>query len=63
MEGAQFPQTSTTYRCSNQECQEEREKQTALRIKQKNERDVATQKRVEQKLAVQKLAREEKAAE
>jgi hypothetical protein len=51
MEGAQFPQTSSTYRCSNKACQDERERQTALRIKQKNERDTATRKREEEKLA------------
>lgn len=55
MEGAQFPQTSTTYRCSNKECQEERERQTAMRIKLKKERDIATEKRAAEKLERKKI--------
>jgi len=33
LEGSRFPQTSIKYRCSNQPCQDEKDKQTAKRIK------------------------------
>ena len=32
-EGSRFPQTTIKYRCSNEECQNEKDKQTAKRIK------------------------------
>ncbi|HSX40075.1 MAG TPA: hypothetical protein VLF68_00515 [Candidatus Saccharimonadales bacterium] len=50
VEGSRFPQTSVIYRCSNKACQEEKDKMEIKRIKLKEERDVADQKRVEEKL-------------
>lgn len=38
-DGSRFPQTTSIYRCSNKECQDEKDKQTALRIKGRTERE------------------------
>jgi hypothetical protein len=48
-EGSRFPQTSTKYRCSNQACQDEKDKQTAKRLKVLKEKEVNDQKRLEKK--------------
>jgi hypothetical protein len=48
--GSRFPQTTIVYRCSNKECQDEREKQSAKRAKLHAEKVVAEQKRIDEKL-------------
>jgi DNA-directed RNA polymerase subunit RPC12/RpoP len=48
-EGARFPQTTIKYRCSNQECQDEIDKQTAKRIKILEDKAINDQKRLEKK--------------
>jgi len=48
-EGSRFPQTSTTYRCSNESCQAEKDKQTAKRVKMLQDKEKADQKRLEEK--------------
>ena len=50
IEGSRFPQTTFNYKCSNKVCQDERDKQTAKRIKLQEEKGVADQKRAEKKL-------------
>lgn len=49
-EGAMFPQVTTIYRCSNQECQDERDKQTEIRIKAQESRNANDEKRKEEKI-------------
>ncbi len=39
LEGSRFPQTTTEYRCSNLECQNEKDKQTAKRIQLQKEKE------------------------
>ena len=46
-EGSRFPQTTVIYRCSNQECQDEKDKEAAKRMKQREEKAIADQKRIE----------------
>ena len=48
-EGSRFPQTTIKYRCSNQECQDEKDKQTAKRLKIIKDKEINDQKRLEQK--------------
>jgi hypothetical protein len=48
-EGSRFPQTTIKYRCSNQECQDEKDKQTAKRLKVLKEKEINDQKRLEKK--------------
>lgn len=55
LEGARFPQTTTLYRCSNQECQNEREKETEKRIKIQEKRVTAEQRQTETKLREEKV--------
>ncbi len=50
VEGSRFPQTTTVYRCSDEKCQEEKDKQTAKRIKLKEDRMVEEGKRSEARL-------------
>lgn len=47
LEGVRFPQTTSIYRCSNKECQEEKDKEKAKRIKQREEKAIADKKRAE----------------
>ncbi len=47
--GTLFPQTTSTYRCSNTECQERRDKELEKRLKLKKERYEAEQKRLEER--------------
>lgn len=49
-EGSRFPQTTIKYRCSNDECQEEIDKQTAKRLKVLKDKEISDQKRLEKKL-------------
>ena len=53
-EGSRFPQTTLKYRCSNQECQEEIDKQTAKRIKMVRDKAITDKKRAEEKLRKKK---------
>ena len=48
-EGSRFPQTTIKYRCSNQECQDEKDKQTAKRLKIIKDKEINDQRRLEQK--------------
>jgi hypothetical protein len=48
-EGSRFPQTTIKYRCSNQECQDEIDKQTAKRVKILEDKAISDQKRLEKK--------------
>jgi hypothetical protein len=48
-EGSRFPQTTIKYRCSNQECQDEIDKQTAKRMKILEDKAINDQKRLEKK--------------
>ncbi len=47
--GTLFPQTTSTYRCSNAECQERRDKELEKRLKVRQERVDAEQKRLEER--------------
>jgi hypothetical protein len=49
LEGSIFPQTITLYRCSNIVCQEARDKETEKRLKQKEEKVVADQRRADER--------------
>ena len=49
LEGYRYPQTSTVYRCSNDECQEQKDKETAKRVKIKEDRALVDKKREELK--------------
>jgi aspartate carbamoyltransferase regulatory subunit len=45
LEGSKFPQTTTIYRCSNEECQEEKDKQAAKRLQLRKEKEQADERR------------------
>lgn len=49
LEGYRFSQTSTVYRCSNQPCQDAKDKETAKRLKFKEDRELVDKKREEVK--------------
>jgi hypothetical protein len=49
--GSRFSQTTTIYRCSNKECQEEKDKQKEKRIKLQSDKVIADQKRADEKLS------------
>lgn len=49
-EGSKFPQTTIKYRCSNQSCQDEIDKQTAKRVKLMKDKEISDQKRQEKKM-------------
>jgi hypothetical protein len=44
-----FPQTMTTFRCSNQECQDEKDKQTEKRLKLIRDKEASDKIRLEKK--------------
>jgi hypothetical protein len=48
-EGSRFPQTTIKYRCSNQTCQDEIDKQTAKRMKIIQDKAINDQQRLEKK--------------
>jgi hypothetical protein len=50
IEGTLFPQTTSTYRCSNSVCQEEKDRQKAIRVKLQDERRLEGEKRAGEKL-------------
>jgi len=49
-EGSLFPQTTTIYTCSNIPCREETDRETVKRIKLREDRKLAEEKRFEVKL-------------
>lgn len=48
-EGSLFPQTMSVFRCSNQECQDQKDKEEAKRRKLSEEKAVADQKRADER--------------
>lgn len=54
-EGSLFPQITSTYRCTNDACQDEKDKQEAKRLQQQLIRDQADQERAEAKQRDKKL--------
>lgn len=59
IDGSRFPQTTSTYRCSNKVCQDERDKQTAKRVKLQKDKESADQVRMEKKIEDKKLFAEQ----
>lgn len=47
LEGSHFMQTNFVYRCSNEACQKEKDKEKAGRLKQQQKREEYEQKRAE----------------
>jgi hypothetical protein len=56
-EGSRFPQTTIKYRCSNLPCQEEKDKQTAKRLKIVRDKAKKDKIRLKQKLQEKKDAK------
>lgn len=56
-EGSRFPQTTIKYRCSNQPCQDEKDKQTAKRMKLMSDKAENDKKRLEKKVQDKKDAK------
>ena len=48
-EGFRSPQTNKKYRCSNDSCQEEKDKQTEKRLQLKRDKEIAAEKRAQEK--------------
>jgi hypothetical protein len=46
-EGTRYPQTNTLYRCSNDACQEKKDKDKADRVKMRENREITEQARME----------------
>jgi hypothetical protein len=61
LEGYRYAQTSTVYRCSNQSCQDEKDKETAKRMKLKEDRALVDKKREELKIEKKRKTSEENA--
>ncbi len=59
LEGSRFPQTTTTFRCSNKECQDEKDKQTAKRVQLQKDKASADIKRAEEKVNQKKALAEQ----
>ena len=47
-DGARYPQKNTVYRCSNDECQEKKDKEKADRVKQSQKKAEIAQTRLEE---------------
>lgn len=60
LEGSRFPQTTSIYRCSDDSCQQEKDKETAKRIKLKDQRLAETKKRVKLNLKTKNLLNKNK---
>lgn len=45
LSGSLFPQTTSTYRCTNEACQNDRDKETAKRVQQAKEKGIAEEQR------------------
>ncbi len=60
LEGSLFPQTTSTYRCANQVCQAEKEKQIEKRMSMIREKELALvmreEKKLQEKLSLKKSA-------
>jgi len=54
-ENSRFSQTTRQYRCTNQECQDEKDRQTQKRVQLQQEKEQALQKRQEDKLREKNL--------
>lgn len=59
-DGAFYPQATSTYRCTNEPCQEQIDKETAKRVKMRDDKRIENEKRAEKKVqekeAVRKIA-------
>lgn len=62
-EGMRYPQTNTTYRCSNEECQKRKDKDKLDRDKQKQIRLNAEEDRAKKTLEKRKLGQKSKMQE
>jgi hypothetical protein len=47
LEGTRYPQTNTVYRCSNDACQEKKDKDKADRLKLRQTREITEKERTE----------------
>jgi hypothetical protein len=63
IEGSRFSQTRCVYRCSNQECQDERDKQTEKRLQQRDEKKHIDEARAKEKLEQKRLKQEKRKAQ
>ncbi len=63
IEGSRFPQTTKIYKCSNESCQDEIDKQTAKRKQLQNERVTADTKRAAEKQTLQARRKDAAATE
>jgi hypothetical protein len=59
--GQYSPVTTSTYNCSNEDCQKSTDKELAQMAKKKEEKEVANQMRVERIAQSRKIAKEKKA--
>lgn len=50
LEGSLFAQTNTVYRCSNNECQERKDKEAVKRMEAQKEKDSAEERRNQSRL-------------
>jgi aspartate carbamoyltransferase regulatory subunit len=50
LEGTLFPQTTSTYRCTNKECQDNRDKEMERRMALRKEKAVSDQRRTDERL-------------
>jgi hypothetical protein len=50
IEGSRFFQTNSIFRCSNDECQAEKDKQTEKRLKLRKDKELADKERLEKKV-------------
>jgi hypothetical protein len=61
-DGAFYPQATSTYRCTNDTCQEQIDKETAKRVKMRDDKRIENEKRAEKKVqekdAVRRIALE-----
>ncbi len=55
LEGSKFPQTTTMYRCSNQACQEDKDKQAAKRLELRKEKEQADERRASKIVEAKKM--------
>lgn len=61
--GQYGPVTTSTYKCSNEECQESTDKELEQIKKRKEKNEIATQQRIERISKSRKLAKEKKEQE
>jgi aspartate carbamoyltransferase regulatory subunit len=54
VEGSRFPQTTSIYRCTNEECQNRKDKETEKRMKLQETKTQAEEKRAEEKVRQKK---------